>query len=76
MRQSPTPAGEKARKYRRIDVHDVDKGDAVVSGRMVVAGHLRGARSGDWVEVPLGIRHSATVVGDEAVVSLDAVKLI
>lgn len=57
-------------------VHEVDKIDAVVSGRfrMVVAGHLAMLGPGDWVEVARGVRHSATVIGDEPVVSLDAVR--
>jgi mannose-6-phosphate isomerase-like protein (cupin superfamily) len=57
-------------------VHDVDKIDAVVSGRfrMVVAGHLAMLGPGDWVEVSRGVRHSATVIGDEPVVSLDAIR--
>jgi hypothetical protein len=29
---------------------------------------------GDWVDVPRGVTHNATVVGDEPVVSLDAIK--
>lgn len=59
-------------------VHGVDKIDAVVSGRfrMVVAGHLAVLGPGDWVEVARGVRHSATVLGDEPVVSLDAVRTI
>jgi quercetin dioxygenase-like cupin family protein len=59
-------------------VHGVDKIDAVISGRfrLVVAGHLAMLGPGDWVEVPQGVRHSATVIGDEAVVSLDAVKRV
>lgn len=57
-------------------VHQVDKIDAVIEGRfrMVVAGHLALLGPGDWVEVARGVRHSATVVGDQPVVSLDAVK--
>jgi quercetin dioxygenase-like cupin family protein len=57
-------------------VHEVDKIDAVVSGRfrMVVAGHLAMLGPGDWVEVARGVRHSATVIGDDPVVSLDAVR--
>jgi quercetin dioxygenase-like cupin family protein len=57
--------------------HAVDKIDAVVSGRfrLVVRGHLVVLGPGDWVEVPAGAVHSAAVVGDEAVVSLDAIKL-
>jgi quercetin dioxygenase-like cupin family protein len=57
--------------------HSVDKIDAVVSGRfrMVIAGHLSVLGAGDWVEVARGVRHSAGVVGDEPVVSLDAVRM-
>lgn len=57
--------------------HDVDKIDAVVSGRLrlVVRGHMKMLAPGDWVEIPRGTVHSATVIGDESVVSLDAVKL-
>jgi quercetin dioxygenase-like cupin family protein len=56
--------------------HGIDKIDAVVSGcfRLVVGGHLAVLGPGDWVAVPRGAVHSATVVGDEPVVSLDAVK--
>ena len=57
--------------------HGVDKVDAVVSGRfrLVVSGHLAVLGPGDWIEIPRGSVHSATVLGDEPVVSLDAIKL-
>ena len=57
--------------------HGVDKIDAVVSGRfrLVVGGHLAMLGPGDWVAIPRGSVHNATVIGDEPVVSLDAVKL-
>ena len=57
--------------------HDVDKIDAVVSGRfrLVIAGHMAQLGPGDWVEVPRGRRHTAAVVGEEPVVSLDAIKV-
>ena len=57
--------------------HGVDKIDAVISGRfrLVVGGHLAVLGPGDWVAIPRGSVHSATVIGDEPVVSLDAVKL-
>ena len=57
-------------------VHDVDKIDAVLAGRfrLVVAGHLSVLGPGDWIVVPRGVRHSATVVGNEPVISLDAVR--
>ena len=56
--------------------HGVDKIDAVVSGRfrMVLEGAEIVLDPGDMVEVPRGARHSAEVVGSEAVVSLDAVR--
>ena len=57
--------------------HGVDKIDAVVSGRfrLVVSGHLAVLGPGDWVAIPRGSVHSAAVIGDEPVVSLDAVKV-
>jgi quercetin dioxygenase-like cupin family protein len=57
--------------------HAMDKIDAVVSGRfrMVVAGHFVILGPGDWVEVPRGVHHTAAVIGDEPVVSLDAVRV-
>lgn len=66
------PAGTRFPEH----VHDVDKIDAVVSGRfrLVVGGHTVELGPGDWVEVPRGRRHTATVVGDETVVSLDAIR--
>ncbi|MEP7117819.1 MAG: cupin domain-containing protein [Acidobacteriota bacterium] len=57
--------------------HEVDKIDAVVSGhfRIVIAGHTAALGPGDWVEVPRGRRHTATVIGAAPVVSLDAIRL-
>jgi len=57
--------------------HGVTKIDAVVSGRfrLVVGGHLAVLGPGDWVEIPRGAVHSATVLGDEPVVALDAIKV-
>ncbi len=56
--------------------HDVDKIDAVISGRfsMVLEGHKVILEAGDCLAVLHGAVHSAEVVGDEPVVSLDAVK--
>jgi hypothetical protein len=42
---------------------------------LVVAGHLAVLGPGDWIEVARGVRHSATVIGNEPVVSLDALKV-
>jgi quercetin dioxygenase-like cupin family protein len=56
--------------------HAVDKIDAVLSGRFRLA--LEGAEAvlgpGDCLAVPKGALHSAEVVGDVPVVSLDAVR--
>jgi quercetin dioxygenase-like cupin family protein len=56
--------------------HGVDKIDAVLSGRfeLVVSGERAVLGPGDWIAVPRGVRHTATVLGDAPVVSLDAVK--
>jgi quercetin dioxygenase-like cupin family protein len=57
--------------------HGVDKIDAVIAGRfrLVLSGHLSVLGPGDWLEIPRGAVHNATVVGDEDVVALDAIKL-
>ena len=49
--------------------HDVDKIDAVLSGQFRMT-----LMAGDCLAVPRGAVHSAEVVGNESVVSLDAVK--
>jgi quercetin dioxygenase-like cupin family protein len=57
--------------------HGIDKIDAVLSGRfrMVVEGREAILEAGDCVSVPRGTVHSAEVVGQEPVVSLDATKI-
>ena len=56
--------------------HSIDKIDAVLSGRfrMIVEGQEVILKPGDSIAVPRGTVHSAEVVGDEPVVSLDATK--
>jgi quercetin dioxygenase-like cupin family protein len=56
--------------------HPVDKIDAVVSGRfrMTREGDEIVLEAGDWLSVPRGTPHSAEVVGDEPVVSLDGIQ--
>jgi mannose-6-phosphate isomerase-like protein (cupin superfamily) len=56
--------------------HDVDKIDAVVSGRfrMTMRGRSVVLEAGDRLAVPRGMVHNAEVVGDEEVVSLDATR--
>ena len=56
--------------------HVIDKIDAVVSGRFRMT-TKEGAvilKAGDCLTVPRGTVHSAEVVGNESVVSLDATK--
>jgi len=56
--------------------HNVDKIDAVLAGRFCLT--LFGCRcvlaAGDRIVVPKGIEHSAEVIGDQVVISIDAVK--
>ncbi len=56
--------------------HGVDKIDGVLSGRfrMTMEGQEAILEAGDCLTVPRGAVHSAEVVGDEPVVSLDAIK--
>lgn len=56
--------------------HGVDKVDAVISGRfrLVIGGHVAMLGPGEWVDVPRGVTHNAVVIGEEPVVSLDAVR--
>ncbi len=57
--------------------HAGDKKDGVLSGEFLIEIHGERVtlRAGDIVHVPAGVVHSAWVVGDEPVVSLDATKL-
>lgn len=57
--------------------HGVDKIDAVLSGRfqMSMQGQLVILEAGDCLAVPRGVVHSAEVVGDQPVISLDAVRI-
>ncbi len=56
--------------------HSIDKIDGVLSGsfRMTLEGQEVILEAGDCLAVPRGAVHGAEVVGDEPVVSLDAVK--
>jgi len=56
--------------------HGIDKIDAVVSGRfrMTLRGDAAVLEAGDCLAVPRGAVHSAEVVGDQPVVSLDATR--
>lgn len=62
--------------YFSPHTHGVDKIDGVLSGRFRM-GMAEGTvilEAGDLLEVPRGVLHSAEVVGEEAVISLDAVR--
>lgn len=56
--------------------HGIDKIDGVLSGRfkMVMDGQEVILAPGDCLAVPAGVVHSAEVVGNESVISLDAVR--
>jgi quercetin dioxygenase-like cupin family protein len=58
-------------------VHAVDKIDAVLSGRfrMTMLGQEVILEAGDMLAVPKNVMHAAEVVGEEPVVSLDAVRM-
>ena len=57
--------------------HSVDKIDAVLAGRfrMKMGDQIAVLEAGDCLEVPNGVVHSAEVMGEISVVSLDAVKI-
>jgi quercetin dioxygenase-like cupin family protein len=57
--------------------HGMDKMDAVLSGRfrIIMEGREIMLDAGDMVAVPAGAVHSAEVIGDDPVVSLDGVKI-
>ena len=57
--------------------HGIDKIDAVLSGRfrMVVEGRAVILEAGDCISVPRGTAHSAEVVSQDSVVSLDATRI-
>ena len=56
--------------------HQVDKIDGVLSGRfrMTMKDREFILEAGDFLNVPKGTVHSAEAVGEESVVSLDAIK--
>lgn len=56
--------------------HATDKIDAVLSGnfRITMENDSAVLKGGDFIHVPAGVVHSSEVVGNESVVSLDAIK--
>ncbi len=58
--------------------HDMDKKDTVLRGRLKIGtddGEVI-LESGDMIAIPAGMAHTAEVVGDETVVSLDATRVV
>jgi quercetin dioxygenase-like cupin family protein len=62
--------------YFAPHTHTVDKIDAVVSGefRVTMGGESVTLGPGEYVFIPKGIEHEAEVIGEAAVLSLDAVR--
>lgn len=58
--------------------HSVDKIDAVLKGRLKItlSGEEVILSPGDYIKVPKFLVHTAEVIGDEPVVSIDAIKYI
>jgi quercetin dioxygenase-like cupin family protein len=56
--------------------HAVHKKDVVLRGRLRISWEGGSAilEAGDTIEIPAGVAHSAEVVGDTAVASLDATR--
>jgi len=57
--------------------HGIDKIDGVLAGRFKLEMNGQGVilEAGDLLAVPKGEIHSAEVIGNESVISLDAVKM-
>lgn len=57
-------------------LHNLDKIDAVLKGRMKIgiSGENVILNPGDYVCIPKGTSYSVEVIGDESVVSIDAIK--
>ncbi|HXE75608.1 MAG TPA: cupin domain-containing protein [Candidatus Xenobia bacterium] len=60
--------------YFSAHTHEVDKKDAVLRGRLKIGAEGREfvLEAGDMIEIPAGTVHTAEVIGEEAVTSLDA----
>ncbi len=62
--------------YFSAHTHEAHKKDTVLHGRLKIGVEGREVElgPGDMIEIPAGTVHTAEVVGQEAVVSLDATK--
>lgn len=58
--------------------HAMDKIDAVITGRFRISSGRQSVElgPGDYVHVPRGLVHSAEVIGDETVVSIDGTRTV
>ena len=56
--------------------HNVDKKDAVISGKFKIEAEGQSflLEAGDMLPVPAGTVHNAKVIGSDSVISLDAVR--
>ncbi len=59
-----------------MHTHPQDKKDTVLRGQLKISweGGSAVLQPGDMIEIEAGVRHSAEVVGEETVVSLDATR--
>lgn len=82
MRRKLEQLGYRATRYTYVPgtffpahTHSVDKIDAVLSGnfRIAIGKESVVLAAGDFIHVPAGAEHSAEVIGNQAVVSLDGV---
>ena len=66
----------RAGTYFPMHTHSVDKKDTVLQGNLRIGweGGSAVLKPGDMIEIPAGFPHSAEVVGEETVVSMDATK--
>ena len=62
--------------YFSPHAHAMEKKDSVLRGRLRVGwdGGSVVLEPGDMIEIPAGVAHSAEVVGDQTVLSLDATR--
>jgi quercetin dioxygenase-like cupin family protein len=84
IRRKLTRLGYECRRYQyppgtrfSEHCHPADKIDAVVSGNFRITSGTDSIvlGPGDYVYVPQGVMHSAEVIGNETVISIDGVKI-
>ncbi len=85
MRRRLEQEGYQVRRYQyppgmffSEHTHDVDKKDTVLRGRLKIGtddGEVV-LDPGDMIAIPAGVAHTAEVVGEETVLSLDATRVV